>query len=79
MILAVGIMMFDEPYVILVGRFIYGMSCGAFTVICPKFISEVAPTEYKGPYGALSQLMCVAGILVLSLLCLAIPDAATKN
>jgi hypothetical protein len=53
------------------------MCAGTFTVVCPKFISEVAPTEYKGPYGAMSQLMCVSGILAVTLMGLAIPNPIT--
>ena len=37
-----------------VGRFIYGMSGGAFAVYCTKYISEIAPTEIQGPIGGLS-------------------------
>jgi MFS family permease len=47
-----------------IGRFIYGMSVGAFSVFCPKYISETAPIEVKGPAGALSQVCITFGILV---------------
>jgi len=36
------------------GRFLFGMASGAYTVYIPKFINEVAPNEYKGPFGAIS-------------------------
>jgi MFS family permease len=46
--------MWNNTYVIIVARFFYGMTVGAFSVFCPKFINEVAPDEYKGPFGALN-------------------------
>ena len=55
LLIAVGICLItNNPWVILTGRFFYGMCAGTFTVLCPKFISEVAPTEYKGVFGAMS-------------------------
>ena len=37
-----------------IGRFIWGMACGVFTVLVPKFMLETAPNELKGPLGAVS-------------------------
>lgn len=49
-ILSVGaaIALIKNQYVILVGRFIYGMACGLFSVFCPLFINETVPIEVKG-------------------------------
>ena len=38
--------------VVAVGRFIFGLAGGAFTVFVPSFINEVTPTELKGPFGS---------------------------
>ena len=73
-IVASGLCLIDNIYVIVVGRFIYGMASGAFTVFVPKFINETAPTELKGPFGTLTQFMCTLGILVAALFALAIPN-----
>lgn len=54
----------QKPTFVLAGRFIYGLSTGMFTVFCPKYVSEVSPTEVKGPAGALSQIATTFGILV---------------
>lgn len=67
--------MIDNPIVILIGRFILGMSAGSFSVFCPKFVAEMAPAEYRGPFGSLNQLMCTVGIFVVA--CLGIPLPAT--
>lgn len=50
------------------------MGAGAFTVFVPKFINEIAPIEYKGPFGAAGQFMCTAGIFLAALMGIPIPD-----
>jgi len=40
--------------IFIVGRAFYGIACGGFSVFCPKYISEVSPSEVKGPAGCLS-------------------------
>lgn len=79
LLVATLICMFNNPWVILFGRFLYGMSAGTFTVMVPKFINEVAPSEYKGPFGAMSQFMCVFGILAVTLMGLPIPNSITSG
>jgi MFS family permease len=44
-IIGCGISMINNIWVILVGRFIWGLGAGSFTVFVPKFINETAPTE----------------------------------
>ena len=44
----------DEYQMLCIGRFIYGLSVGGFSVFCPKYIAETAPIEIKGPAGALT-------------------------
>lgn len=58
-----------------IGRTLLGASIGIFSVLVPKFINETAPSEYKGPYGVMSQFMITFGILVSSLLGLNIPES----
>ena len=49
---ATAVCMIDNSAVILFGRFLYGMSAGAFTVYVPKFVAEITPKEYRGPFGS---------------------------
>ena len=56
----VGIMTF--------GRFISGLGAGSALVIVPIYISEIAPPGQKGFFGAFTQIMCNAGILLTQLL-----------
>lgn len=65
----------DEFPVLCIGRFIYGLSVGGFSVFCPKYIAETAPIEIKGPAGALSQVCITLGILIAFSVGLGIGDA----
>lgn len=76
-LVACGLCMINNSVVILFGRFFYGMASGAYSVFCPKYVSELAPKEYRGPYGALNQFMCTLGILVIACLGIPIPDDLT--
>lgn len=54
-------------------RLIWGIGAGAMTVFVPKFIHEFSPMEMSGFVGGFSQFMVTFGILVPSLLALAVP------
>ena len=53
-IVASAMCFFDNYYVFLIGRFLFGASAGLFSLFCPKFLAETSPTEYKGPIGGIS-------------------------
>ncbi|KAG6661187.1 probable plastidic glucose transporter 1 [Carya illinoinensis] len=57
---------------ILWGRFLVGLGIGVNTVLVPIYISEVAPTKYRGSLGTLCQIGTCLGII--SSLFLAIPS-----
>ena len=57
----------------LIGRFLWGMAAGVYTVLVPKFINETVPSNLKGPFGAMSQFMVTFGIVVPALLALNLP------
>lgn len=73
---AIALCMFRNFWIILVGRFIWGLSAGSFNCYVPAYISEIAPNEYKGPFGFLNQLAVCSGIFLAALLGLAIPNVA---
>lgn len=60
--------------VLAAGRFIYGLSVGAFSVFVPSFINELTPTELKGPFGSATQILITVGILLSNLLEIPLPD-----
>ncbi|KAL0322706.1 UNVERIFIED_CONTAM: putative plastidic glucose transporter 1 [Sesamum angustifolium] len=57
---------------ILLGRFLVGIGIGVNTVLVPIYISEVAPTKYRGSLGTFSQIGTCLGIIAS--LGLAIPS-----
>ena len=51
-------------YVFNIGRIIWGYAFGSFSVVCAKYISEIAPIELSGSMGAMNQLsLCFGGCL----------------
>ncbi len=60
--------------VVVIGRFIQGLSAGTFSVFVPSFINEITPTELKGPIGSSTQLFITLGILISYLLGIPLPD-----
>ncbi|KAL6143934.1 hypothetical protein ACLB2K_054629 [Fragaria x ananassa] len=57
---------------VLLGRFLVGLGIGVNTVLVPIYISEIAPTKYRGSLGTLCQIGTCLGII--SSLCLGIPS-----
>ena len=51
-------------WVITIGRFLSGIGAGATITVVPIYISEVAPPDSKGVFGALTQVMVCLGILI---------------
>lgn len=47
-----------------IGRFIYGVAVGGFSVFSNQYVSEIAPKEISGPAGALFQVSVVTGGLI---------------
>lgn len=38
-------------FIIGLGKFIYGMAIGSFSLVCPKYIAETAPVELRNTVG----------------------------
>jgi MFS family permease len=57
-----------------VGRFLYGLAAGAFSVFVPSFINEITPTELKGPFGSATQILITLGIFIANILGIPMPD-----
>lgn len=47
-----------------VGRIIYGIAVGGFSVFSNQYVSEIAPQEVSGPAGSLFQVLVVCGGLI---------------
>jgi MFS family permease len=49
-----GIVLIPNKIALIIGRFIYGIANGSFSVFVPLFINETAPIEIKGPVGVMT-------------------------
>lgn len=61
---AIGSAFSNDPYTFAFFRFIGGLGVGASTIAAPAYISEIAPTKYRGRLVALYQFNIVFGILI---------------
>nr|CAD1826567.1 unnamed protein product [Ananas comosus var. bracteatus] len=59
------------------GRFLVGLGIGVNTVLVPLYISEVAPTKYRGSLGTLCQIGTCLGIIAS--LALGIPSESDPH
>mgnify|MGYP001123620293 CR=1 FL=1 len=75
-VLTVGVLLsiINSFPLLCIGKFIYGVSIGCFSVFCPKYIEETAPLEIKGPSGALTQTCICFGLLIAFTIGLPIGD-----
>src|SRR5215471_4911937 len=48
----------------LVARFLSGLGIGASSMVCPVYIAEISPPEWRGRLGSLFQLGIVTGIFL---------------
>lgn len=58
----------NSVYMFYFGRFITGLSSGAFCVAAPLYTSEIAESEIRGALGSYFQLMLTVGILLTYIL-----------
>ncbi|KAK4469667.1 hypothetical protein MN116_007196 [Schistosoma mekongi] len=53
---------------VIFGRFIVGFSAGAYTVVTPTYLSEIAPIKARGVAGIMNQFVTVLAILLSQVL-----------
>ncbi|MFE9172890.1 sugar porter family MFS transporter [Streptomyces kebangsaanensis] len=71
-IVGTAILVFAAGYaMLLVGRIVLGLAVGAASATVPVYLSEVSPTELRGRFLTLNQLMITIGILISYLVNLA--------
>ena len=63
----------QEIWIMAIGRFLWGIGYGAFSVLSAKFINEITPIELIGPFGAMNQLSLTFGAALPCTLALAYP------
>ena len=52
---------YAELWAVFVGRITLGLGVGSYCVYCIKFVSELAPIEYRGPIGAVAEFSIATG------------------
>lgn len=73
-VIGAGISLIKSIPAIVIGRFLYGLAAGIFSVYVPAFINELAPVEMRGPLGSWTQILITVGIMISFFLGLPIPD-----
>ncbi|KIW17740.1 hypothetical protein PV08_04935 [Exophiala spinifera] len=58
----------NKMWVLTMGRALSGLGAGAATVVCPIYISEIAPPDKRGLFGAFTQVQINSGILLAQFL-----------
>ena len=69
-----GVSLVKQMIAICVGRFVFGVSAGVFSVVVPLFIQEVSPVSMSGSLGAINQFMIIVGVMIAMLLGLGVPE-----
>jgi MFS family permease len=75
-ILAVGLTLFLNVYLICLGRLLFGFCGGIFGVALPRMIEETVPQNLLGPFGIVTNLSVNTGGLVAILMGAGLPDSA---
>lgn len=60
------ILLADGVPMLVIGRLLTGLCCGAVSGTAPTYVVEIAPPSIRGLLGTCFQVMCVIGILVIS-------------
>lgn len=55
-------------YVFVSARFLVGVGVGFISVVCPLYLAEISPQQYRGAIGAMHQFSIVGALLVVAIL-----------
>lgn len=58
----------DSLITLFLGRFLAGLSGGAYALVAPYYVSEIAETSMRGALASLMQLMATFGVLFVDAL-----------
>ena len=71
--------MFLNFWMIVVGRFFFGVCCGVFSVAGPKMLDETVPVHLHSIFGTASNSFMSVGIMIALLLGVVLPDEVLRN
>ena len=77
-IIGCSLCMIKQIEVVFVGRFLFGVGGGAFSVFVPSFINEVTPVELKGPFGSATQILVNFGIMISNFFGIPFPSCESE-
>ena len=66
-------------YLLLLGRFIYGIYIGATWIWCALFVEEISPKEHSASMGTFIQIMITVGFIIAYSLGFLVPYEYTKE
>lgn len=64
---------------ICVGRFIFGFSCGVFSVAGPKMLDETVPIQLISSFGTATNSFLAGGIMIAIVLGILLPEEVDKQ
>lgn len=59
---------------IMIGRYLFGFSCGVFSVAGPKMLDETVPIHLNSSFGTATNTFLSGGIMIALLLGIILPD-----
>ena len=72
--MATTLTMFLNLPMICIGRYLFGMCCGVFSVAGPKMLDETIPVNLISSFGTATNSMMAAGIMIAIVLGLFLPE-----
>ena len=68
------ISLYDNIFLILIGKTIVGLAIGGYSVYCTNYLNEMVPIELRGPVGSMTSFSVTIGMFKTALFTIAIPD-----
>lgn len=72
--LATTLTMFLNLWTIVIGRFLFGICCGVFSVAGPKMLDETVPVHLHSVFGTATNSFLAGGIMIALILGVLLPD-----
>jgi MFS family permease len=78
-ILTIFLTVFENVWLIIFGRFLFGFCGGVFTVAGPKMIEETVPAHLLAIFGPVTNMAINLGSMIAILLAVGLPDAGSSE
>jgi len=71
--------MIEKYWILVIGRFIYGLGCGVLSIIGPRFIEETIPDKLLSKYSPMFITTAAFGGMTSLFLAASLPDDDQKD